>query len=293
MASESVHSNNPTFHKTTSAYSLPNDSKEHIRLEHQSSAINAMMGGKAIHSPLSKPAKILEVGCGTGHMTSIIAERFPSAKIYGVDLSPIPSSIRPKPQNVEFIQGNILELEDERLQEGTSDYIFHRMLVAGITDWPGYIKKCFTLLKPCGYLEMQDLAFPFHDINGKEISQDWDWFKIMREASLRRGVDLDCPLRFEPLMKAAGFVDIQGEEYKWPWSREDWDEYPESSEIRKYVYEDRLDKSMAVILGRIGDRLGWSDDERKRYLGSLEDDLFYKSKKGTHQRFWVYVGRKP
>ncbi|MDH3378113.1 MAG: methyltransferase domain-containing protein, partial [Gammaproteobacteria bacterium] len=37
--------------------------------------------------PLEAPKIIFDLGCGTGEVTRIIAERWPSAKVYGLDSS--------------------------------------------------------------------------------------------------------------------------------------------------------------------------------------------------------------
>lgn len=38
--------------------------------------------------PPIEPARIFDLGCGTGHITSVIAERFPNARVVGLDKSP-------------------------------------------------------------------------------------------------------------------------------------------------------------------------------------------------------------
>ena len=76
---------------------------------------------------------------------------FPSVKVYGIDLSPVPP-LRSKLENIEFIQGDVFDLtatdSDERLQNGTFDYVFSRALMGGITDWERYVKLCVSLAKP-------------------------------------------------------------------------------------------------------------------------------------------------
>ena len=38
--------------------------------------------------PQASYAKIYDLGCGTGHLTAILADRFPGAHVTGVDSSP-------------------------------------------------------------------------------------------------------------------------------------------------------------------------------------------------------------
>lgn len=126
---------------------------EHRRLEAQAARLRELYGNKIIHAPLHahSVSKIVETGCGTGITTDEFGITFPGASVYGVDLSPVPA-IRPKPKNVEYIQGDILELTapggDEPLVKGSFDYVFSRALMAGMNRWDEYFKLCVALAKP-------------------------------------------------------------------------------------------------------------------------------------------------
>ena len=83
--------------------------------------------------------------------THELGATFPNVKVYGVDLSPVPP-LRSRLENIEYIQGDVFDLTgtdtDERLQNGSFDYVFSRALMGGITDWERYIKLCVGLAKP-------------------------------------------------------------------------------------------------------------------------------------------------
>ena len=49
------------------------------------------------------------MGCGTGIVTDLLAKTFPSASVFGLDLSPVPKDLHNHPRNVKFVQGNILD----------------------------------------------------------------------------------------------------------------------------------------------------------------------------------------
>jgi 2-polyprenyl-3-methyl-5-hydroxy-6-metoxy-1,4-benzoquinol methylase len=143
-----------TYHNTDSAYSLPNDNDEHRRLEVQAERLRELMNNKVIHAPLdvSSARKMMDIGCGTGIMTHEMATAFPHAQVYGLDLSPVPN-VREKLPNIEYVQGNVMELSDSktrdpRFENGSFDFIFSRLLIAGMTDWKGYVERCVTLTRP-------------------------------------------------------------------------------------------------------------------------------------------------
>lgn len=100
------------------------------------------MKGKITHAPLESPTKILDVGCGTGIVTRHLGTIYPSASVYGIDISPVPpttasDAIPTTPPNVDYIVGDIRKLaeEDDRLKAANFDCIFQRLLVCGMTQW--------------------------------------------------------------------------------------------------------------------------------------------------------------
>jgi trans-aconitate methyltransferase len=112
------------------------------------------MNDHLIHSPLAPQNvhKALDIGCGTGAMTHRIASEFPHAKVYGLDLSPVPN-IREKLPNIEYIQANFNDITgpeepDARFKPASFDYLFSRLLLLGMTDWPGYVARTVALVRP-------------------------------------------------------------------------------------------------------------------------------------------------
>jgi SAM-dependent methyltransferase len=126
---------------------------EHERLERQAECLSELMNNEIFHAPLAPTIhKVLDMGCGTGTVTHTAASKFPGAQVYGLDLSPVPN-IRKRLPNVEYIQGDLFELTnankpDPRFERGSFDYIFSRLLIAGMTDWKGYVERCVDLSKP-------------------------------------------------------------------------------------------------------------------------------------------------
>jgi trans-aconitate methyltransferase len=66
------------------------------------------------------------------------ADKHPSAKVLGVDLSPIqPASV---PPNCSFRVDNV---EEDWIPEEKFDYIHSRAMVAGIKDWKRFFEQSF------------------------------------------------------------------------------------------------------------------------------------------------------
>ena len=191
-----------------------------------------------IHAPIDFPDKVLDIGCGTGIVTYHLSSLYPDAQhIYGVDLSVVPTrsnDLDEKFANLEFIQGDIHTLigKDSRLGFGSADFVFNRMLICGITDWPFYVQKVMTLLRPGGWAEMQDLSYVWYR-NGRVCSDEWAWMRAraLREGARRKGLDMDAGRNLKRRMKEAGFVDVQTREYRIPYGTWQADEWPETRRI--------------------------------------------------------------
>lgn len=60
--------------------------------------------------PLERPAVIYDLGCGTGHITRMLAERWPSAEVYGVDNSrEMLEQAAAEPGRVKWLEADIAE----------------------------------------------------------------------------------------------------------------------------------------------------------------------------------------
>ena len=242
-----------------------------------------------IHAPLTNPAFVIDVGCGTGITTRHFGILYPAAQVYGIDLSPVPS--RPKPVNVEFIQGDIRTLlkHDARLRPNLLDFVFSRLLILGMTDWEGYVKDMASLVKPGGWVEMQDFDFVWY-LHGKPCSGEWGWVQAVFKAARRKGLDLNCGVNIEGYMKQAGLVDVQTREFRLPAGTWAVDERPETRRIgehsaREYpmLYYHAIPK-MLEEMGYGAEEIEAFREESKRCLSAQI---------GKEIKFYAIVGRKP
>jgi hypothetical protein len=81
-------------------------------------------------------------------------------------------------------------------------------------------------LKPGGYLELQDVAFPSSAIDPTktEESKSIAAFNSLCESSGIIGLDLRAPNKFHELLEAGGFVDVHTKWVNWPigpWAKGD------------------------------------------------------------------------
>ncbi|KAI9686356.1 MAG: hypothetical protein M1822_003701 [Bathelium mastoideum] len=273
-----------------SKYHLPHDAPEHDRLEEQSDAIIAVMGGQVIHAPLpSSIDRAIDVGCGTAATTVFLGRRFPTASVYGIDLNEVPT-LHPKPANVSYIKGDVLELanRDERLQHGTLDYVYSRLIPLGMDNWTGYIGTAYCLLKPEAWVEIQELDFVFHNKNSQPIDGNWKWLREVRRVAQEKGLDMNSGSHSTSYLQQAGFENVRTMEYVWPLGR--WRDHPEGDLMAKHsadTWPDIFAHLTQAMLEKTH-----TEEEIRPLIEELRRTLV-PGEEGIHMKFFVTLGRKP
>ncbi|KAF7192921.1 Methyltransferase fsdD [Pseudocercospora fuligena] len=265
------------------------------------------MSNKVLHAPIETSAtglRLLDIGCGTGIVTDLMSSTFPHAECIGLDVSKVPK-IRAHNSNVKFFQGNVMGQkptewigeEKKRLEkdEELFDYLFSRLLILGMSDWPSFLKKEYELLKPGGWVEVQDLAWDWFSPDGVAISDEWEWLRWLSDHfETKKGIDVHCGNKAEKWMKDAGFEDVQVIKYVFPFcgSSESTLEMREfgrfNAEAVPVMLHHAIEK--AVIDGESP-----VTEELHRKIEEMRSEMkrTLVPGKGMYQIFSVAIGRKP
>lgn len=121
-------------------------------------------------------AKVCDVGCGTGELAFMAAERVGTEGwVCGVDLTPGMIAMAKKkmpernlPKEVDFRVGNALNMEFE---DGTFDLVTSGYMLRNVTDIQKAVDEMFRILRPGGKVVVAELSMPknkvvrwFHNI---------------------------------------------------------------------------------------------------------------------------------
>jgi SAM-dependent methyltransferase len=139
------------------SYVLPRHPSEVDRLDLQHYALCAAL--RATHcAPVEKPARILDVGSGTGQWGFDVSRRFPEALVVGFDLV---AGKPGGPARHRGVRGNLLE--GLPFAGGTFDFVHQRLLVTGIplSAWPAAVSELARVTRPGGWVELVEPRMTF------------------------------------------------------------------------------------------------------------------------------------
>ncbi|KAF6835122.1 methyltransferase [Colletotrichum musicola] len=276
-------------------YVLPNDDQEQERLDLQHHIWRLLLGGRLYTAPLPEPdehveaLRILDLGTGTGIWAIDMADEFPTASVFGVDLSPIqpewvPANCR---FHVDDYEDDWTYREDERF-----DYIHGRALSGTSSDWARFYDKVMGGLKPGGWVEMQEYdAWIFSDDDSFDRAP-WtrEWVTKLDDASKAYGKQINVARFHKQWMIDAGFADVQELVFRIPIGP--WAMNPVMKELGRCELihmQMSVDSHTPALFTRV---LGFTQDQAKVLMEGVKREFRSKDHRLlTSYRF--IVGRKP
>jgi len=211
---QSVIENGRGYHKYKDGlYFIPDDEREQERLDMQHEIFLQTMNRKLLAAPIhSDSLDVLDLGTGTGIWAIDFADEYPQSTVLGTDLSPIqPSYV---PPNCKF---EIDDFDQPWSFTQKFDLIHGRMLAGALGDPIHLLQQSLEALKPGGWVELQDFAFPVRSDDGTMAGTA---FERLND-NLVRGLQLlsrdgGWAAKYKDFMEQTGFVNVVEIKYKWP-----------------------------------------------------------------------------
>ena len=167
--------------------------------------------------PITGASIVYDLGCGSGNVTRVIAERFAGARVAGVEISSemLAKAAEP-PGRIEWIQADIAGWKPERAPE----LIYSNAALHWIDDHAALFPRLFGFVAPGGCLAVQmplSFSMPSHvlmretlangGVNGSRLGDE-----ALAAAVVRKWV-LDAGEYYDLLAPEAASVDIWETEY--------------------------------------------------------------------------------
>lgn len=249
---------------------------------------------------MARVSKAVDIGCGTGVATVQIAGIFPSAKVYGLDISDVPEAVQKMaPANAAWAVGNVLDVDHNKpgndvmsreiFAPGTLDYIFGRMLFLGINNWPRYFSTAYHSLKSGGIIEHQDLDWKFHRVGTSDcLSDNWEWHRAVVSEAEQSGLSTRAGSNAQAIMEKAGLeiISVQTFEFSFVPSSKT----PNSQAMGRYVQAKLVPQYPELLRKMLGAQGIAGEDLERLTKESLRD---IASEEGVHQKYTVTIARKP
>ena len=148
--------------------------------------------------PLASPGVIYDLGCGTGSGTRIIADRWPDAKVYGLDSSAeMIQKSSAEPSRIEWIHADISTWQPSE----APDLIYSNATLQWVPGHTDLFPRLISLLRPGGCLAVQ-------------VPQSWPMpsHVLMRQTLMTAGPG-GTPLGTDELHKAVARKWVDGAEW--------------------------------------------------------------------------------
>lgn len=159
-----------------------------------------------------RPLKILEIGCGTGYLTRLIAGLFPQASILATDIAPgMLSAARSNLRDFPNIHYALEDGENLRTTD-TFDLIISNAVFQWFNDYPGAYRSFFDHLRPGGYLLYA--TFGPHTFRELHASFQAAAEILGLDAGSRHGQSFPASADLHMLMTGLGYTEVfHREEY--------------------------------------------------------------------------------
>ncbi|KAK2875131.1 hypothetical protein FQN49_001757 [Arthroderma sp. PD_2] len=287
-------------------YTLPNDKEEQDRMDFIHHIYLLLLGGALYIAPITNPARVLDLGTGTGLWANDFADEHPTAEVFGInyllllideelglhfvsgtDLSAIQSPW--VPPNVTF---EIDDYETEWSYSAGFDLIHSRELMGFIADHDHFLTQAFENLNPGGWIEMQTTDPAIFSIDGgmERAKIIPHYLANLHKASAMFGKSMTEVGTWPDRMVKAGFKDVQVQILTLPIGT--WPKDAKLKEIGKFQQVQVLqavDSYTPALYTRV---LGWTREEVNNLCTQVRAELQDRSLH-LYLKVHIVIGKKP
>ncbi|KAG6150504.1 hypothetical protein E4U37_006046 [Claviceps purpurea] len=267
-------------------YPIPNDEMEQNREDMKHAMVMMLTENRLFLSPVGDhPQKILDIGTGTGIWAIQVGDRYPSAKVRGIDIAPIqPEWV---PPNVSFL------VDDCELDwiERDVDLAHFRFMIVVLKNPSKVLGHAYESLRPGGWIELQELLpTPLCDDGTMPDDDPVKYLcELVEKAYEKFGMRATLPAELESYLQEAGFENIHCQMMKvpiGPWAKD------RNMRILGLYQKTVFVEGLPVLAGRPFQALDMSDAEAEVTIAlarkSLEDPDVHR-----YFTYYFWYAQKP
>ncbi|KAJ9150145.1 S-adenosyl-L-methionine-dependent methyltransferase [Coniochaeta hoffmannii] len=268
-------------------YPIPNDDTEQNRDDMKHAMMLELTDGKLFYAPVGdNPQKIIDLGTGTGIWAVDVADRYPSAAVVGVDLSPIqPTWV---PQNLKFF---VDDIEDGWVNGDGWDLVHLRCITPWLKDKDTLFGRAYENLKPGGWVEIQEFDARANCDDGT-LADDAAlkrFFDTAEQAVKTFGMDFRAGEKLREPLEKAGFVNVRLVTHKVPIGT-----WPKDKRLRLIGLYARtaVNDMFGAMAAKPFRALGMDPVEIEVFLAAARKDL-NNPEIHAYEIFYFWMGQKP
>jgi trans-aconitate 2-methyltransferase len=165
--------------------------------------------------PLAEPGRCIDLGCGPGNSTEVLARRFPDAEIVGLDASPdMLATARKRLPEISFELADLAAWAPSR----SYDVILANAVLQWLPDHPTLYARLTAALNPGGCLAVQvpdNLDEPTHVLM-RQVAQDRAWAPKLADVARSRSAIGSFDDHYRWLLPSCGAIDLWRTTYVHP-----------------------------------------------------------------------------
>ncbi|KAF7561226.1 hypothetical protein G7046_g2920 [Stylonectria norvegica] len=250
-------------------YKFPREKPEMER-EYTNHVIAVLLLGGLLHlSPLSGPAKIVDIGTGSGTWASDMSDHYGTADVTGVDKR----YVNPPwtPPNIEFVKADV---ETPWLFPHQSvDMVHLRNMAFEIHNWGMVLSEAYKALRPGAWLEIQDFRYQY-SCDDNTMPPRYGPTQMttgLRAALASAGLNVDAIELTPSRLRRAGFVNMQHTVKKVPVGA--WPRDRNLKRIGHFNANVIMDGLRDLVMDPFTMELGWASQEVELFLVRVRQDL--------------------
>jgi trans-aconitate methyltransferase len=277
-------------------YMYPCDEEEKDRMDIYHKIFEVARRGSLHQAPIydtaQDPARILDLGCGTGIWAIDIADRYTNAEVVGLDLVNIqPEKI---PPNLRFRVPRDFESHVWSLGEESWDLIHVQQACGSVSSWPELYQKIYQHLKPgVGWVEQVEIDLEPRCDDGTLQRDSYlvQWYNYLADATARAERPIAYQHNTRQMLQTAGFIDIQETIVRAPLNG--WPSDPHQKTIGRWYNLGLTDGLDALSLAAFTRVNRWHPDEHVRPLLKEVKKEIAKSKVHAYNNIHIWTARRP